>query len=145
MKNPDLISGPLRCSKDGYNTKEVMITAPSGGAQLRQDFALVPAYMSCSEGDFETKTTQCWNYNATGGCNTSDYIKQYCDAKGKMYKLTAFMDTIYKMYGPYDEKQVMAYADAVAGWEAGYIWLNMFCDKNQKWYFCRYSCTLVQV
>lgn len=145
LSNAETGSGKAICSKAGYQSAEGIITV-NPGETVPVDFVLLPLYSSCTEVDFEVPGgTECWNYNSTGGCMTSDYIKTYCDSKGKFFKLTAFTDKVYVMNGPYDEKRVMDYGPAVAGWEAGYIWLNKQCLATGKWYFCRYNCTLVQV
>jgi hypothetical protein len=143
IEDPILASGYITCQASGYVTAEQIITAPSEGT-LTVNFMMLPSSVDCTESDFEPGGTECWNYNGTGGCYTSAYMTRYCNENG-MHKLTAYLDTVGNMLGPYDEPRTMTYEAATAGWEAGYIWLSRYCEGNGKYYFCRYSCTLVEV
>ncbi len=144
METPETGSGKITCERDGYLTAEDWITVNPDESKT-VNFSLIPGTpppTECVKSDFEENIAQCWNYDATGSCYTSDYIKQYCDEKGIRYTLTADLGVVGNMLGPYDAPRTMTYETATAGWEAGYIWLNKFCDHNQKYYFCRYACTL---
>ncbi len=55
------------------------------------------------------------------------------------------LSSVGQMNGPYDDPLERSYELVVIGWEAGFEWQNRFCESNQKYYFCRYSCILIPV